>query len=344
MHRWSTATYKSVCSLLSEKHLMQTLAPREALRHPFLLNSLFAFTALELAAASADRAEEAEDYALAAVELHDRADYAYKAVLGNCPGDNITRDNHLALFLFSVMELPMNLALRRFAPPDSAHRQRLRHARTCVYSMFDLLLSSTSVAKLCWDWLATGPVQVHAWIRQNVPVDKLDGAIREAMVRLHCLNDRLNRDNQNGAVANHDRGDDVDMEERGGNDGGGHSDANPPSLDHASCQTIILHLEDCFARDLDGSVKGCCLTWLGLAGRSFAAAFRRSEPLPLLLMMHWGVLLENLGREAWWATQTGRDLVIELSAEMRRLGLESLPVWQESIAWTREQIGLPGLV
>ena len=306
MHRWSTSTYKSVCSIASEEHLLKVTVPRDALKHPYLLDCVFAFAALDLAVASPDPADQAS-YARAGLDYHDRALRGFHAELRN-----IAPENHLPIFMVSTLLLPLNIARPQLVPAAAGGRPRIS-ARDSVLALFDLMACTALVATTTWDLLEAGPVQTRAWINQDVPVHLLDAGTKAAVARLHALNDGHHRDGPEAAV-------------------------------HESYQTKILHLEGCFARDIEASVKGSCLAWVGLTRGDFAEKFRRAEPLALIIMMHWGVLVENLGREAWWANQAGRNLVMELSGELQRLRFDSLPVWQESISWARQQVGLPPLV
>ena len=299
--------------MADEKELLQVIVPRNALKYDYLMDGILALSSLDMAIASEDTAESSE-YARAGLEYYDRGLCAYTVDLGK-----ITPENYLAVFLFSTVCLPMSLLRPRFAPGGDSGKS----ARKCVTALFEALLGTAYVAVATWDLLEAGPIKTRAWLHQNVPVESLDEETKAAIARLHTLNDSVHH-NEAGCEI-------------------GIAGSRKVSL-HESYQNSILHLEGCFARDIDGTVKGSCLTWLGLAGQHFAAAFRRSDPITLVMMMYWGVLLENLGKEAWWATQVGRNLIQELSDELQQLQFASLPVWQECIIWARQQAGLPDLM
>lgn len=78
------------------------------------------------------------------------------------------------------------------------------------------------------------------------------------------------------------------------------------------------------------------IVWVGNVGSSFIDAVARSEPVALMIFLHWAVLLCRL-HEMWWAQYAGRILVKELT------GMDVLwrgGLWVNAVAWAKRQAGL----
>ncbi|KAH6673294.1 fungal Zn binuclear cluster domain-containing protein [Halenospora varia] len=92
----------------------------------------------------------------------------------------------------------------------------------------------------------------------------------------------------------------------------------------------INSLESCYL----GS-NGKVIAWLAMAGQEFINELKHGEPMALLILVHWGVFLDRLG-DLWWARDSGKRLVEELSGILAGLG----PYWHSATYWAREQVGL----
>lgn len=86
MHRFSTITYVSLCSVPEDQHYLQIEVPRGALRHDFLLNGVFAITALEIA--MCDKTVDASKYFCTAMEYYDKGSECFRAALCEVTPDN----------------------------------------------------------------------------------------------------------------------------------------------------------------------------------------------------------------------------------------------------------------
>jgi hypothetical protein len=65
---------------------------------------------------------------------------------------------------------------------------------------------------------------------------------------------------------------------------------------------------------------------------------RCRDPLALLILMYWGVLLHELHGRLWWAHNSGSSLVLELLAQLK----PCRPDWEDIILWPKQRIGLQG--
>lgn len=86
MHRWSTTTYISLCSVPEDHHYLQIEVPRGALRHEFLLNGVFAITALEIALC--DKTVDSSKYICTSMEYYDKASELFRAALCDVTAEN----------------------------------------------------------------------------------------------------------------------------------------------------------------------------------------------------------------------------------------------------------------
>lgn len=79
MHRWSTHTFRTMCGIPEEEPYLSKVMPREALRHEFLLDGLFAVTALDIARSSPE--PDATRYERIALEYYNRGSATFRSLL-----------------------------------------------------------------------------------------------------------------------------------------------------------------------------------------------------------------------------------------------------------------------
>lgn len=103
-------------------------------------------------------------------------------------------------------------------------------------------------------------------------------------------------------------------------------------------ETIEL-LRSCFSRFAHSQHPAAILGWLAYIQKEFVEEVCSQKPLQLLIFMHWGVLLHELGHRFWWAKGSGIALVSELSKQLEYLAEN--PTWVPALEWPRNQI-LPG--
>lgn len=99
---------------------------------------------------------------------------------------------------------------------------------------------------------------------------------------------------------------------------------------------VIVHLRHCFTLFANSSDPANVLAWLAVVDKEFVDNVRRRQPLALLVLMHWGVLLGELNGTWWWARNSGRALVSELLRILRPGDTR----WANSLSWAERKMGL----
>ncbi|OJD30779.1 c6 transcription factor [Diplodia corticola] len=169
LHRWSTRTYASFCSIPRDHAMMQTELPQQGLhQHSWLLDSIFALAALDLASTSTSsnptststtsqqhqHQQRQHHYARTALTYHTRSLRAFRAAV-----TTITRDNCQPLYLVGVTVAVTHLAALHVdvagaALPcinTSAAQQRQHHyspvlppVLPAILAFFDLMRGATA--------------------------------------------------------------------------------------------------------------------------------------------------------------------------------------------------------
>ncbi|KAE8385342.1 hypothetical protein BDV23DRAFT_190909 [Aspergillus alliaceus] len=170
-----------------------------------------------------------------------------------------------------------------------------------IVTMFELLQGSTKISRLSRPWLKASMLSNHDFWQMES--GELGSGEAEAIAHLKHLNDRI------------------------GNADDGNCRANGEAVDL---------LRSCFAKFARSPHPVAILAWLLYVNKEFIDGLRVRRPVPLLVLMHWGVLLNELGSHFWWAEGCGKDLVAELLAEIK----SENPVWERALEWPRQAIGL----
>lgn len=107
-------------------------------------------------------------------------------------------------------------------------------------------------------------------------------------------------------------------------------------------------LQHSFAEEQRAILRGFCFVFPGGAGPDFAAAVKASDPMALLIIMHWSVLIERAGNDYWWAKNLGKRLAVGCWKAMQLFRASRspspallTPEWGDSISWVCGQLGLP---
>lgn len=103
-----------------------------------------------------------------------------------------------------------------------------------------------------------------------------------------------------------------------------------------SNRATIELLRSCFSRFANSPHPAAILGWLAYVQKKFVDRLCSRQPFQLLIFMHWGVLLNELGRQFWWARGSGKALVAELSEELESLAED--PRWSRALQWPQSQI------
>lgn len=318
MHRWSTCTYHSLCSLPEDTHLMQTVLPREGLRHPFVLQGIFAVSALDLAINGSLDRNESHIYTRAAMEYYGTASAMLRAWLND---PNSPPDEYWLAFLVSNMAAVYHCAMPQLPPDVAGPNTALGH----IVGLFNLLNGATTLGLSHVDAILRSPITSLRSI--GLPDHSiLDPETRSVLARLTAINDALHAsDNPDEVRPNPPLGPLVDPE---------------PLTQHETYRRAIHHLASCFAEDARGVIQSYCNSFPGWNGKAFARAVIALDPMALIVLMHWGVLLDRVGKQMWWATSIGFSLVAEVSEMLQQTDLVVLlPNVVDAIAWVRRQVG-----
>jgi len=112
-------------------------------------------------------------------------------------------------------------------------------------------------------------------------------------------------------------------------------------------KSVVALLRHCFAEEQRGVLRGFCFVFPGGAGADFTAALKVSDPMALLILLHWSVLVDRAEHEFWWTKDLGQRLATGILRAMRLFlpaspsPALSTPEWGESIAWVCSQLRLP---
>ncbi|KAK5169727.1 uncharacterized protein LTR77_005705 [Saxophila tyrrhenica] len=308
LHQWTTVTYKSYCgTMASEYHNWQVVVPRVALQHDYLLHGMLAMSALEIAAFTKDDESRVDDYVNTALEYHNLASSGLRRELSN-----ITPANRQALFALSSILLILGLALPRFVLQRGEQGNMLDYMMTYLA----LLKGLRTIADTEADYRKKEPLVANFKVWNALPAQVLEPELLELFQRLSILNEEMH--------------------------GASQVDLDTPELQamsyHAACRRAMFYLEEDFAKCRDVSTRSYSLGWPLRAGHEYAVALNDKEPVALLTMMVWGVLLEQTSHGVWWAEGIGSRVVEDLSKLVDTQGNAKL---MACVQWARVEVGLP---
>ncbi|KAI0877396.1 hypothetical protein GGS24DRAFT_132429 [Hypoxylon argillaceum] len=344
MHCWSTSTYKSLCSVPEDHHYMQLIMPQEALRYDFLLNGIFVAAALHRSTTAPE--SEARGYFNVAMELYDRASRSFRTHL-----ERMDPASYHMLYIYSSMTAFINIAFSQCNFSEGGELNTL----STVAVAFDLLNGSVNIAKTDFQRLLDSPVPLRAYLNYGLATTVvLHPETRAALSRLRELNELYHSSRYQGATPGGDSG--VAITPFSGDEASTTSPASSSSAPAAAAaaalpanpwEPAIALLQHCFAEQQRAILRGFCFVFPGGAGPDFTAAIKASDPMALLILMHWTVLLELTGDEFWWAVKLGRRLAVGIWKAMQMIPPRAAspvlltPEWGESIEWVFVQLGLP---
>ena len=313
MHQWTTVTYKSYCGTVEEEyHSWQVLVPRLALKYDFLLHGLFAMSALELADSSED--EMTQNYVNAALNYQSLSSGGLRTELSSTDLLTVAQDKHQALYASASILMVLALALPRFLMEPGDKYSMLEH----LLSYLELLKGLIVVVYSKISDHREDPLLSNYKTWEELTVHPLDPAVRTGLDRIIELNEETH--------------------------GSSRTEQHTPELQamsyHAACRRAAFFLQECWEKCCEPDTRGYMLAWLLQSGRDFISAIKDKEPVALLILMHWGVLLENQSYGIWWAQRVGKSLVEDLSDVADALKNEKL---RDGVAWAREQVGLDAL-
>lgn len=290
MHKFSTDTYRSLCTAESECHAWQVIIPRHALQYDFLMNGILALAALHIASTIDPPASWA--YIDTALQYHSLSFAPFRTAI-----DNLTPLNCEAVLAQSIVTTIIGIALPRL----TAERDESPSMTENIVMVFELLQGVRKIIKIGRSWIKLNLFARQSDFWENSPA--LDSDTERALTRLATLNDEIL--------------------------------VTTDAVQHKINQDVIAHLRRCYARFFDTEDPANVIAWLAAVDKDFVENVRRRQPFPLLVLMHWGVLLGELHGQRWWARESGRALVSEL-LEALRPGDR----WKDVLLWPQQKMEL----
>ncbi|KAI5467922.1 hypothetical protein BGZ63DRAFT_39728 [Mariannaea sp. PMI_226] len=321
MHRWATSTYKSLCTIPEDEQWLRDGVPRWGLKHEFLLHGVFSISALEIALCdNKATVDDTKIYFKHALEYYDRASRAYRAELAN-----ITPANLKGVFVFSSIAVLINMAIpqcERLVGGDESQDILGR-----MIALFHLLQKASHIVinnleALMSDPEAAPAIKAGLEALHTAPSKPLCRDVETALSRANTIVE--------ASIP-------IPTEEAD-------ATAQEEALSRLhSHRVTVSALRMCFVEDSKEMIKGLAIAFPSLSGPNFAVELKRSEPVAMFLMMHWGVLLHHLGQIIWWAKTIGRRLVLEISEILLQTQSETelggLTEWLDGIAWAKREVG-----
>lgn len=293
MHKFSTETFKSVCTAESEYHVWQLAIPQLALQYDFLMNGILALASLHIATTIDPPASLA--YIDTALQYHNLTFAPFRAAI-----DNLTPHNCEAVLAQSIVTTVIGIAL----PRVTAARDESSNMTENIVVVFELLQGVKKIIHIGRSWIKLNLFTRQRDLGDDHDPTELDRETQAALDRLATLNDETLSS--------------IDTDQyRINND-------------------VIAHLRRCFSMFANSSDPTNVLAWLAAVDKEFVDNVRRRQPLALLILMHWGVLLGELDGKWWWARNSGRALVSELLRVLRPGDMR----WVESLSWSQRKMGL----
>lgn len=290
MHRWTTSTFKSCCTPgTGDETLWQLTVPALAFQYDFLLNGLLALSAFESASVLKNDGQQDsnyENYINSAIEYQVLALANFRAQLASPP----CKDQKAAI-CFSLMLMVLAFASVRFGQ-NSSYAKELSIVNTAI-AHFELVRGAVQVAESNGDEISQNEYVQKLTPFQDLPSAALDPSIAEIMDKLSELNDRRFVE----AVR--------EVQER----------RDQQIAFWESSKKALRLLQECFQKCVGPVYRGYALGWLNMAGEGYIQALKTNDHISLLILMVWGVLVERLGHDVWWAQDFGVSLVYELSKE-----------------------------
>ncbi|CAG8076549.1 unnamed protein product [Penicillium nalgiovense] len=291
MHKFSTETFRSLCSSNSEHHAWQIAIPRLALQYDFLMNGILALGALHIAATIEPPASLV--YIDVALQYHNLTFAPYRAAV-----DSINPLNCEAALAQSIITTVIGIAL----PRVTAARGESSSITENIVVVFELLQGVRKIHRIGESWM-----KLELFRRRNywdAGSAGLDSDTRAALDRLGTLNDETL--------------------------------AGIYPDQHQVNKNAIVYMRHFSTRVADSVDPANVLAWLAMIDKEFVDNVRRRQPLALLILMHWGVLLGELDGQHWWARDSGRALVSELLDTLHPEDIE----WANAVAWPQKKMGL----
>jgi hypothetical protein len=294
MHHYTAYTSLTTADFATFNHIWQNVIPAEALSHPFLMYGILALAALHI---SHDRPQVKYLYTPVALQHYNVAIASFRSALKKVDADNCT-----ALFNFSTILIVLSFAFAQ--PPSPAQNQSSVEE---LIQIFTLLQGVRVVLQSAMPWVSKGPLSP---LLQRAAVQNSDAArnsihipqdFDEALIRLEGYNERTYE------IAD----------------------------SHEMYNQAIQSLKACVKKiEANPGDRAAAINWLVFLESSYISSLKDNQPLALVTLAHYGIVLNGL-RDSWFV----RGLSIRV-IEVVHLSLSEK--WRPLVHWPMEQVGLRG--
>ena len=293
MHQYTAYTYLTISDSVDFQPIWQHTVPKEALTHDFLMHGILALAALHIAH---ERPEQEDLYISSALRHHNTAIVSFRSAL-----QQVTEENCHAMFAFSTILLVLTLA---FAQTGIQERDSIQD----LIQIFTLLQGTCLVLESAMKWITTGPLEplvrrgLAGRNRAQEAAQRQDNSTDPAEQALNSLEEYCQRTVE-----------------------------SPSSSDAYSL--AIGKLRGCAARARQNPGDHAAVVgWLVLVNSEYIDSVKNKDPVALVIMGLYGVLLDKLKGE-WWILDMGERIV---EAICEQIPAESLPLMD----WALRQVGL----
>ncbi|OOQ87302.1 C6 transcription factor [Penicillium brasilianum] len=214
--------------------------------------------------------------------------------------DNLTPQNCEAVLAQSIVTTVIGIALPRVTAPRDDNSNMTEN----ILVVFELLQGVKKIIHIGRSWIKINLYSRQKERYESMGPTELDSDASAAFDRLAMLNEET--------VASMD------------------------AQQYLINKEVIDHLRDCYTLYASSQDPGEVLAWLAAVDKEFVDNVRRQQPLALLILMHWGVLLGELDGRWWWASNSGKSLVLELLQVL----LPADARWTEYLSWPQRRMGL----
>lgn len=325
LHHWTVHTQRTFATRRGnpddEQRKWQSEVVKEAFTHDFLLSAIFAVTAMHISISETTSRSPAEisQYRLLALEYHDDASKKFRAnLLGS-----LTPDSHTAAFVFSVLTMAMSLALTHWSGTHTPD-QVTSHTESSVQrikTFFQMIQGVRSIFNQTYQSLRSGPFHIHGGDPLSARNLTLETACTDLDHDTDVIITSLSAEIESPKLTS------------------GHSSQHQH---HKQTYRDTLDLlRRAFAETQADGCADSTMFWAAHLTPDFLDTLEANEPMALLIVLYWAVLLHQL-RDIWWIGPSSRTLVSEIShlllASIKGKEMEDRML--RLVSWPRQQVEL----
>ncbi|CAI7660852.1 unnamed protein product [Penicillium glandicola] len=209
---------------------------------------------------------------------------------------HLTPLNCDAVFAQSAIVAIIGIALPRL---NAQHRGESFSMFETMMTVFELLQGASRVSEISKSWRQAGIFFKYDWIKDAA----MDPDMANAIAQLRMLNSSI--------------------------------EITDPTQ-HRINREAIDSLQNSFSAFTKAPHPEPIMAWLTYANREFVDGLRARQPIQLLILLNWTVLLNKLEPDFWWAKGCGKGLAAELSTELK----DHNEKWKSVLQWPREKVGI----